>query len=121
MREELARGASLNIGFILANLSMQAAVSLLLAAYLGPQGVGAHGKERVELVRPDQQGGCMGGRLETLPQLFIQKMVGRLDRVNHSPVDEHEERPEEQQGPQEARWFDGRQIDHGRAYALQQG
>lgn len=41
LREDLARGASLNLGFILANLLVQLVASLLLAVYLGPQGVGA--------------------------------------------------------------------------------
>lgn len=41
LREELARGASINIGFILGNLAIQLVASLALASYLGPQGVGA--------------------------------------------------------------------------------
>lgn len=42
LREELARGSSLNLGFILVNLVSQGALAILLASYLGPQGVGAY-------------------------------------------------------------------------------
>jgi len=42
MREELARGASLNIAFILANLATQVTLAIVVASYLGPAGVGAY-------------------------------------------------------------------------------
>jgi len=41
LREELARGSSVNLAFILGNLLIQLVASLALASYLGPQGVGA--------------------------------------------------------------------------------
>jgi len=44
----------------------------------------------------------MRGGLEALPQLFVEEMVRRLDRVDDGPIDEHEERPEEKERPEEA-------------------
>ncbi len=41
LREELARGASINLAFIFGNLLIQLVASLALASYLTPQGVGA--------------------------------------------------------------------------------
>ena len=41
VREDLARGSSVNIGFILTSLVLQLVSGLALAAFLGPAGVGA--------------------------------------------------------------------------------
>ena len=75
---------------------------------VGAKRIRSPGKERVQLIRLDQERRRVRGRLEALPQLLVQEVMRGLDRVDHGPVDEHEKRPQEEQRPQKARRFDRR-------------